>query len=365
MKGQYEILVACGSFSSASGGLEIMALQHFKDLKNNKFNVELLTANRVQNMDVLPILNKKRKIKSIISLTRLLSSNNIKIIHTHNSHDLWILVPALVMSRSKAKLYLTKHMASGVNKKDIFHKFLYNRVNKIFAISNFIRQNVIDTCPVPENKVYLLQNGVNLSEFNKSKYEREDIRKELGISNEKILIGLVGRITLGKGHYELIKAAEIINKKHRVNVIFLIVGSSSKQEEHIEKEIKKLAAQCGVENIIFLGYRTDIARILAGMDILVFPSHEESFGITLLEAMAMEVPVVATGNAGVTDIIPSNEFGLLVPPKDPESLARKILELINNPSLRKTLSENGKKRIIENFDSEKITMELLKQYEER
>ncbi|HEY3251295.1 MAG TPA: glycosyltransferase family 4 protein, partial [Ignavibacteria bacterium] len=207
-------------------------------------------------------------------------------------------------------------------------------------------------------------NGINIKEYNKTHFNKEDIRNELNIANEKIIIGQIGRITLGKGHYELIKAAEIINKNHSDNVIFLIVGSSSKNEQHIEIEIKKLAAECKVKNILFPGYRSDIARILAGIDILAFPSHEESFGITLLEAMAMEVPVVATGNAGITDIIPNNEYGLLVPPKNFNALAERLLELIDNPDLRKNLAANGRKRIVENFDIEKLTLELIKQYEE-
>ncbi|HEY3250379.1 MAG TPA: glycosyltransferase family 4 protein, partial [Ignavibacteria bacterium] len=146
-----DVLVACGTYPPAWGGLEIMALEHIKQLKNQNFNLSLLTSSNSElkkkaseeNFNVLPILSKKNKIKSINKLRKFLKKTNIKIIHTHYSHDLWIIVPALLLAGSKTKLYLTKHMASGIPKKDIFHKFLYNRVNRIFAVSNFIKQNIL------------------------------------------------------------------------------------------------------------------------------------------------------------------------------------------------------------------------------
>jgi glycosyltransferase involved in cell wall biosynthesis len=101
---------------------------------------------------------------------------------------------------------------------------------------------------------------------------------------------------------------------------------------------------------------------MTGIDLLAFPSHEESFGITLLEAMAMEVPVVTSNCAGVTDIIPSDEFGVLIPPKNHASLAGGIIKLIEDAGLRKRLAENGRKRVEQIFDIEKLTKELIKYY---
>ncbi len=102
--------------------------------------------------------------------------------------------------------------------------------------------------------------------------------------------------------------------------------------------------------------------MLSAMDILAFPSHNESFGITLLEAMAIEIPVAASNNAGIPDIVVDGVTGLLVPPKNSSELSKALLKLIENPSLRKKLSEAAKKRVIENFDIKIIVTKLLNFY---
>ncbi len=360
-----DILVTC--ISSSWGGMEIMALENTKQLNKHGLSTELfciknspLHLNSTKE-NIYTITTNSGIYKNIISLKEIV--NNVKVIHSHYSHDLWAIVPALKLSRSNAKLFLTKHLASGLRKDDFLHRGLYNRVERIFTISEFIKKNVIQTCPVSENKVSILHNGVDLEKFDKSKYSGEEIRNEFNVDKDKIVIALIGRITPGKGHKEFIEAAGLINKSHKQKVIFLVIGSSAKGEEGFEKEIMHSAKEAGIKNIIFTGYRDDIPRILAGTDILAFPSHEESFGITLLEAMAMEVPVAASRNAGVADIIPNEEFGVLINPRDSHSLACGLEKLVNDTALRKKLALNARKRVEENFDIQKITGELIKYYE--
>ena len=359
-----EILVTC--ISSSWGGMEIMALENVKQLNKQGLKTELfciknspLHLNAVK--ENIPTITTNSSIyKNITVLKKIVK--NVKIIHSHYSHDLWAIVPALKLSRSNAKLFLTKHLASGLKKKDFFHRNLYKRVERIFCISEFIRKNVIQTCPVPETRASILHNGVDLVKFDKSKYSSEKIREELNIENDKIVIALIGRITPGKGHKEFIEAAGLINKSNGQKVIFLVIGSSAKGEEGFEKDIRQSAKDRGIKNIIFTGHRHDIPRILAGINILAFPSHEESFGITLLEAMAMEVPVAASRNAGITDIIPNEEYGMLINPKDSNSLARGLEKLVNDSGLRKKLASNARIRVEELFDIEKLIKELINYY---
>ena len=103
------------------------------------------------------------------------------IIHSHYSKDLWIVVPSLNYLISKIPLLLTKHMESSVIKKDFLHKFLYKRVNYVLAVSNIIKQNVIETCPVTYEKVIIHYNGVDLKKIDPAKGERERIRNEFNL----------------------------------------------------------------------------------------------------------------------------------------------------------------------------------------
>jgi glycosyltransferase involved in cell wall biosynthesis len=363
-----EILVSCGSQSW--GGMEIMALENAKQLLKQGFKVKFacnINSQLYENtmnagIEIICSLKNNKRIHNYMQFANVLKNHNIKLIHTHFSNDLWTIVPALKLRSSNAGLFLTKHLASGIVKKDLFHKFLYNRVNKIFAISNFIKKNVEETCPVPEESIILLPNGVDLNHFSMGKYYKMDFRNEFGIPADKTVIGLIGRITPGKGHREFIEAIELLNKSISGNTVYIVTGSSAKDEEHFEEELEQLAKEKNIDNIIFTGYRNDTAAILAGLDILSFPSHEESFGITLLEAMAMNVPVIASNNAGITDVIPSNEYGMLIPPKDSKALADAILILITDTEQRKKLASNGRKRVEENYNIENITKDLIRYY---
>lgn len=359
-----DVLVSC--ISNSWGGMEIMAMEFAKQLVKQGFTISVLCPefSKLEEFSTIygikTICTKLNFYQNIKLLKNILG--NVKIIHSHFSHDLWTIVPALRLSRSTAKLFLTKHLASGIKKNDFLHKKLYNRVERVFAISEFIKENAEATIPVPAEKISVVQNGINLEKFDKIKYSGEEIRSTFGISKNKTVVTLIGRITPGKGHNEFINAAEIINKSLNENTVFLITGNAVKEEILFENEVKNLVSSRGLKNIFFTGYRNDIAQVLAATDILAFPSHEESFGITLLEAMAMGVPVVASNNAGIKDIIPSEEFGILVPPKDHRLLAEGLLKLINDSALRNKLASGGRRRVIENFDIEKITKKLVQYY---
>lgn len=311
----------------------------------------------------IPVFSKDIGIiTSILKLKNFLKKSNTDVIHSNHSHDLWVLTPAIKLSRSKARLLLTKHMASGVKKKDLFHKYLYKRVNGIFAISNYIRKSVLDTCPVPKEIVYLLPVGIDLQKFNKADLNKQDVKQELRLPDEKIIIGIVGRLTPGKGHEQFLEAAKIINEKHFKRVFWLVVGSASFGEDEYENRIKRYAGELKVSNILFTGYSFDTPKMLSVIDILAFPSHNESFGRVLLEAMAFEIPVAASGNAGVVDIVVNNETGVLFEPRNSIQLAEELMKLIENDELRLRLGKAGKKRAEDIFDFDIMINKLTEYY---
>lgn len=342
----------------------IMVSSKDSKLKNEAEKKHLVTAG---------ILEKN--LGSVSKLKKIIKDFNPGVIHTHLSHDLWTIVPALKIANSGAKLFLTKHMGSGVSKKDLFHRYLYKRVNAVFAISNYIRESVIDTCPVKPEKVRILHDGIIPDKFNKTLYNISEIKRNNNIPEKRLVIGIVGRITPGKGHEQFLESAKIIkdtfstqkNSKPAAGEtrlpFFLIVGTSGKGEEKYETDIKQMAENLGLSrDILFTGFKQDIPEMLAVIDILAFPSYLESFGITLLEAMAMEVPVAASNNAGIVDIVLDGQTGFLVPVKDSVILADALIKLIDNPELRKYFGTEGRKRVLQNFDMKVIITKLLENY---
>ncbi len=354
-----KILKSCGSPSW--GGLEIYIIRTVKELSKMGHDVTLIclpdsSLSRFaasEGLKFLPVLRKgPGRISSIYRLGNILSSGKYDVIHSHLSNDLWTIVPALKLRRLKTKLILTKCMASGVSKKDIFHKFLYNRVDKITAVSRFIRKNVIETCPVPDEKIVILHDSLSLSEFDPQRFEKNSVRKELGFSANDIIVGMIGRMSPGKGYEIFFESVKMItDEPGRNNIRFLAVGSSSQSEKEYENGLMKLADKLGVKDKIkFTGFQSDIPKYLSAMDILAFPSNEEAFGDTALEAMAMKVPVAAFDSAGVPDIVIDGETGLLTERNNKIEFTQALLKLINDSELRNHLGSMGRKRAEKYFD---------------
>ena len=365
-----KILQSCGSRSW--GGLEMQALMTSVELRRRGHDVSLLCLPRTTllreaysaGVPAVSLLGEDRNaFATIKDLSRLFRSYNYDVVHTHLSHDLWWIVPALKLASSDAKLFLTKHMASGVKKTDPLHKFLYGRLQGTFAISNYIKGSVLNTCPVPESDVHVVPPGISLEVFDPALYNKSEIRRQLGIPENVILVGMIGRMTPGKGHQEFLKAAADLVKTSDMTFQFMVVGGASEGEEAYAANVRQLASDLGVGDVVqFTGFVKDIPRMLAALDILAFPSHEESFGLGLTEAMAMKIPVVASRSAGVPDIVVDGETGLLVPPKDHAALAEGIFSLAIDPERRKRYGSAGRKRAERLFSIQSVAERLEEYY---
>lgn len=347
------------------------ALTSVKQLQNRGYDVCLIASpdSRLyleahnQGVMLLPIKASGyfHPVQSL-KLSRILKYRDYDLIHTQASKDLWVLVPALRIAQSNIPLVLTKQVGSFIEKKDTFHKSLYKRVDKLFAISSVIKQNLLDTTPVDEKKISILHNAIDTKKFDPENYNGEKVRREFSIPDENIVIGMTARFTPGKGHEEFLAAAQKLSKKHS-NLTFLVIGEPSRGEDIYAEKIKALARSYFLENVIFAGYRSDMPECLAAMDIFVFPSHAEAFGIALVEALSMGLPTVCAAADGVLDIAVDNETSLLFKPKDADDLANKSHDLIISREKREQFRKNGRKRASKFFDIEYITDKVIGEYE--
>ncbi len=300
---------------------------------------------------------------STLKVGALIRKSKFDVIHTQASKDLWILVPALKMANSKVPLILTKQVGSFIVKKDALHRKLYGRLTYALAISNVIKKNLVDTTPLSSEKVLLLHNGIDIEKFNPAKLNREKIREEFKINNNELLIGMVARFSPGKGHEEFLHAADVLTQKYS-HLKFMIVGEASRGEEEYENEIKKLADDYRLKNIIFTGYRSDTPDVLGAMDIFVFPSHSEAFGIALAEALAAGKPSVCSNSDGVLDIAVDGETSYLFETRNGDDLADKVELLIKSPEQRIKFGRAARARAINNFDIEKLTDKVVDIYKQ-
>ncbi|MGB9847684.1 MAG: glycosyltransferase, partial [Minisyncoccia bacterium] len=216
--------------------------------------------------------NSYLNIKNILLLRKFILQNEINLIHTQFSKDLWTISPALMLIDKKIHLVLTKQLGSFIKKKDFLHKMIYKKVDKAIAISSVIKQNLIETTPLKEEKVVIIPNVVDLTKFNPSKYNREKIRTELEIENDVFVFTNIARLSPGKGQDAIINA--IISIKDKLHgTLFFFVGEAETSEKFYEESLKNLVKKNSLERLIkFLGFRNDIPEILAASDAFIFPS---------------------------------------------------------------------------------------------
>lgn len=293
----------------------------------------------------------------------IIKSGGFDLVHTQASKDLWVLIPAVKMVKNYIPVCMTKQVGSFIVKKDFLHKWIYNRLDYAFAISEVISKNLLDTCPLTPEKVKLLHNAVDTKRFDPAKADRQKIRDEFNLADDKIVIGMLARFSWGKGHEEFVTAAGNLLKKYE-NLKFMIVGEPSRGEDDYGQKITNLVKETGVEeNVFFTGFRSDIPDILSAMDIFAFPSHSEAFGIALAEAMAMGKPTVVSNSDGVLDIVVDGETSLLFEVKSADDLTAKLDTLISSPDLMQKFSHNARKRIVEHFDIELLTDRVINYYQ--
>lgn len=364
-----KILYSC--LSNSWGGMEMFTLTAVKQLLKRNISVELLCASEsrihieANNLGLIvhPIkVSLLSNFADIFRLVSLIRRNKYNLIHTQASFDLWIIIPALKILKQNTPVILTKQVGSYIIKKDWLHRWIYNRLTFALAISSAIRKNLLETCPLPEEKVLLLHNGIDTKRFDPISVDSKRVRNEFKIRDDEILIGMVARFSPGKGHEEFLYAAKELNKRYS-NLKFIVVGEPSRGENDYAEKIKKLSTKYNLGNLIFTGFRSDTPEVLAAMDIFVFPSHAEAFGIALAEAMAMGKPSVCSNAEGILDIAVDGETSLLFENKNADDLIKKISALIESSELRNKFSVAARKRAVENFDLEKLTNKVISIYQ--
>ena len=277
----------------------------------------------------------------------------VDVVHSHYSKDLWTIVPALKMT-GKVPLVLIKHIGTQKPKRDIFHRFLYENVDFIIANSQIIQQNILNTHPVRAEQVGVIHLGIDTQRFHPDFAVRQEVRKEFGYTPENLVIGIAGRLQAGKGHLEFLKMAEHLGNRYP-HLRFLMIGGATYGEEAEANQIRLKAQNSPIRDRIRLtGFRHDIHRLLNALDIFVFPSHAEAFGLVLLEAMATGLPVVSSNCDGVLDIVTDRIEGFLVPPKEVEQLVVAVEKLIQSPELRRHFGQVGCQKVKEQFDLEQM-----------
>lgn len=248
----------------------------------------------------------------------------------------------------------------------------YNKalLKRVIAVSDPLREALVNAAKVPKDLVRLIPNGVNLADYRPFQRQPEDQsnglgteskeRKGNGAGNGKThVIGMIAPMEKEKGQEFFLRAAKAVLDE-RDDVQFLVAGSGPEMDR-----FRKLSAKLGLTSALtFVDYIDDHGLLLSAMDVFVLPTVEEGHGVTLLEAMACGRPVVASGVGGLYSIVRDRETGLIVPRQDANALAQAMLELINEPALADDLAQQALEMVESEFNQDSLFERLLGAYDE-
>ena len=215
----------------------------------------------------------------------------------------------------------------------------------------------------------VLHSPVDLERLRPGVLSREEARERLGLSPDSPVLAVLAQLTPWKGQDDAIRL--LAHLRGRFPAIRLLLVGSAKfvsgatRYDNLTyvRELESLVASLGCESeVLFLGERADVPEVMSAVDVLVAPSWEEPFGRSVIEAMAMQVPVIATDRGGPAESVRDGIDGFLVPPRKPEEWTGPATRLLESPDLRARMGASGRERVTERFATKVIAGELVRRY---
>ncbi len=310
--------------------------------------------------DVRVVPLKIRSIFDIRDMARFvafLRREKVDIVHAH-------LFNASRVSHFLAKLagvgitIETNHVREGWRKGILktwyaIDRFFGRFTDTVIAVSRANAEYLSKVKGIEKKKIKVVSNGIETRAFDSPNGRAgSSVRSRLGIGPDVPLVTVIARLEPQKGHVYLLEAIPDIIRKHP-ETVFLLAGDGA-----LKDELEATAAGLGIEkNVVFAGFRRDVAALLKASTVFVLPSLWEGLPLVAVEASAAGVPVVATAVDGTPEVIKDGETGLLVPPKDPQALARAIISLLDEPETARNMGQNGAMFVRNNFDIERQVKE--------
>jgi glycosyltransferase involved in cell wall biosynthesis len=334
---------------------------HVDNLKEKGYEIE-----------IIPIARSLSPIKGLVTTWRLFKffrRESFDVVHVHTPVAAFWGRLAAIMARVPFVVY-TAHGFYFHEQMPALKKFLFisaeiamrPMTDLLFTQSLEDAVSAVSLNIMNKHRVFYIGNGVDTNKFDPSLNYKIDA---FNLSEGKIVIGMVSRLVQEKGIVEFLQAAKILALKDS-RVLFLLVGSRlpSDYNSNVNVAINDAKEYLG-DRLILTGEREDIPALLATMDIFCLPSWREGMPRSIIEAMMMGLPIVATNIRGSREEVVDGETGLLIPIKDVKQLYKKFEYLVNNPEIRFKMGQRGRVRAIKFYDEDvviKRQLELIAKY---
>jgi len=359
-------------FSSSWGGLEMSVgvfANKYRDkghkvigiFSTNSSMEEVFKSNNIPYKVFKP-LTRYLYFYTAWKIKKQLTGTEINIIQVFQSKDL---STAILLKKflKRGKIIFNQHMDSGYNKKDIFHRWIYNNLDAVICVTERMKINHLQHTIIKAEKCYVIHNGTDLNRFNKDfVFDKHKFMEKNDIPSNRIIIGTIARLDRLKNQKLLIDAASelipIFNDK--IHFIFLGNETDSLSGKNYKNELISEINNKNLEDYFSLfDFTKEVEKFFAILDIFVLTTTIESFGLVLLEAMAMGKPVIASNRGGPREIIDHKVNGFLFDPDNKEELISQLSQLISDKELRITMGEKSIDKVKTKFDHDKKLEEYL------
>lgn len=358
-----------------------------KQLKNESADVTVVSSDMPKlqyikeqlNCRVFPVemarkISFAKDLVAIYKLTRHLSRQEYDIIHAHMPKGALIGLISAFIARTPIRVYtmhgLLLETFTGFKRK--IYRFIEwlmcSLATDVLSVSPSVIRRSLEEKVCSASKIKMLGNGtacgIDLDKFNRTDdivRAGWEIRKQLNIPKDAIVVGYVGRILPDKGIECLIRAYGIVHKQLD-NTFLLLVGTFETMRQTLDFRTMETIREN--KHIHCTGHAEDPVPFYSAMDMVLLPSRREGFGLTLIEAAALQLPTIASRVTGCIDAVVDNDTGLLVQMDNDEEFAQAILKLARDKELRDRLGSQGNDRVRKLFGSKRLIEEHIKFYQQ-
>ena len=362
----HNIAIIC--ISSSFGGLELSTIRLAAEFNKRMADCVLIVppgaplAEEASKYDIgVEFLKLRLKYGDLLAsrrLARILKSHHTEIAVVMQSKDINIVAAAKLMYPS-TKLVYYQQMQSRIDKRDVFHTWLFSKLSLWISLTKRMKQEVLEHTRVPEQLIRVVPLGSDTHLFDPKLYDQRKARRKYNLPLDKRIVGVMGRLDPQKGQEEFLRSLPLVLEEQD-DVCYVIAGEETRGETGFRRHLVNLTYELGIQDRVhFLPFTEDVPEFMAAIDMFVLPSYSETYGLVLIEAMAMGKPVVATSAGGVPEIVQDGLDGLLIPPRDERALAEAIVLLLKNSSLRSLLSKHARRDALTRFDASRCIDQLV------
>lgn len=359
---QAAIKVLHTEWSDGWGGQEIRIISEMLAMRDQGIKVFLACKGnaqikiKAQEADIpvfiLPFRGNA-DLPTLIKLMRIIKEQNIDIVNTHSGKDTW--VGGFAAKFCGVKFIRTRHLSNKIKSSRL--NFINELADYIFTTGEQVREAMINNNRIDANKILSVATGIDEQRFDPTRYDKSALRQKLGFSDDDFIIGIIAVLRGFKRHDLFLQMAKRILQRYP-KIKFLIAGEGP-QRPKIEHLINEYQLQ---DSVILTGHVENVPEYLSILDIFVLSSDSnEGVPQSVMQALMMSLPVVATDVGSTRDLLNKDNF-VLIPPNNVDVMSDSVVDLIEDDLARRQYSKNARDFVVKYFGSSAMVAKIDKVY---